>query len=506
MDSEMHSMKEHSVYEEVPLYNVTDDIIRTAIDTKWVHKWKGLLVKSRLCARGFTQIIEDADTIFASTPSLITMKTLLNLSLALNWNVTAGDVSTAFLHANCTEDIYVWPPTEYYPQGNVLWKLKKAMYGLKNSPKLWQDHFAATMKDLGYSRLKTDPNLYHNQTTGSYVLCYVDDLLFFGPTELNNRAIKAIQSKLLLKVTGHLTESTPLNFLGRVISLHGDTITITMPPDYIDNILEELGLTTAKAATTTGTSTTKRLEDGDTPLDAEAHSLYRRATGKLLWLAHIRTDIQFAVKELSRTLGSPTLEDFAKLKHLAKYLIGTKDFGLHLHPSIQLTSTHTILDLDVYCDSDWAGCHKTRKSTSGVVVTLLGSTVFSCSRTQATVALSSGEAELYAIGLGVQEALFVKSLILEAKLAKGVNLSCHTDSTAGKSMATRFGLGKKTKHIELRYLYMQDLVASGILKLKKIGTHDNTSDLLTKYLSAETTSNHATALGVKHSANFFIGN
>ena len=134
------------------------------------------------------------------------MKTLLSLSLALNWSVTAGDVSTAFLHANCTEDVYVWPPTEYYPQGNVLWKLKKAMYGLKNSPKPWQDHFAATMTELGYTRLKTDPNLYHNKTTGSYVLCYVDDLLFLGPTELNNQAIKAIQTKLLLKVTGHLTE------------------------------------------------------------------------------------------------------------------------------------------------------------------------------------------------------------------------------------------------------------------------------------------------------------
>ena len=504
MNAEMDSMKEHCVYTEVLTSGLSAETIATAISTRWVHRWKGLVVKSRLCARGFTQVIEDADTIFASTPSLTTMKCLLTLALSLNWTITAGDVSTAFLHAPLEDDIYVTPPPEYYPQGGVLWKLKKAMYGLKNSPKLWQDHFASTLESLGYERMKTDPNLYHNTTTGSYVLAYVDDLLFLGPEATNNSAVKAIQSKLLLKVTGTLTPDTPINFLGRRITHNGDSIALQMDPTYIDKILEEHNMSNIKPATTTGTHTIKRPDDGDTPLSTEDHSLFRRSTGKILWLAHIRTDIQFATKELSRALSSPTNEDMAKLKHLLRYLAGTKNYALHLRPTLQLSSTNSSLDLDVYCDSDWAGCSKTRKSTSGVVVHLLGTTVFTCSRTQATVALSSGEAELYAIGLGIQEALYIKSLITEAKLAKLVNVTCHTDSTAGKSMATRYGLGKKTKHIDLRYLYMQDLVASGMLTLKKIGTDENVSDLLTKYLSAETTSKHATTLGNSDSGRNFI--
>ena len=85
------------------------------------------------------------------------------------------------------------------------------------------------------------------------------------------------------------------------------------------------------------------------------------------------------------------------------------------------------------------------------MISLLGSPLYTCSRTQATVALSSGEADLYAIGLGVQEALFVKSLLLEAQLAKGIGLTCHADSTSGKSMATRYGRGKKTKLNTLNY-------------------------------------------------------
>ena len=80
----------------------------------------------------------------------------------------------------------------------------------------------------------------------------------------------------------------------------------------------------------------------------------------------------------------------------------------------------------------------------------------STARTQGTLGLSSGEAELHAIGQGVSEALFVRSMLLESKLAKKVNVIAHIDSMAGKSMATRFGTGKKTKHAELRLLYVQN--------------------------------------------------
>ena len=100
-----------------------------------------------------------------------------------------------------------------------------------------------------------------------------------------------------------------------------------------------------------------------------------------------------------------------------------------------MSDSDCTLDIDCYVDSDWAGCRTTRKSTSGTVVQLLNSTVSFGSRTQGTIALSSGEAEPYAIGQGTSEALFVKNLITEAKLAKSVNITVHTDSTAGKSMA-----------------------------------------------------------------------
>ena len=81
--------------------------------------------------------------------------------------------------------------------------------------------------------------------------------------------------------------------------------------------------------------------------------------------------------------------------------------------------------------------------------------------------------QLYAIEQGTSEALFLKSLIEEAEFAKRVNMIVYTDSTAGRSMAVRFGAGKKTKHVELRYFYMQDLVRSGVLIVRKVHTTAN---------------------------------
>ena len=82
---------------------------------------------------------------------------------------------------------------------------------------------------------------------------------------------------------------------------------------------------------------------------------------------------------------------------------------------------------------------------------LLGCCVGFTSKTQGQLALSSGEAELYAIGFGVMEAIFLRNFLREVNLAPKVTINCFTDSTIGKSMATRYGASRRTRHIELRY-------------------------------------------------------
>ena len=129
----------------------------------------------------------------------------------------------------------------------------------------------------------------------------------------------------------------------------------------------------------------------------------------------------------------------------------------------------------------------------------LGTLITSQSRTQATVALSNEEAHLYAIGFGVSESLFIRSLLLESKLSNSINIRIHTDITAGKStMATRFGTSKKTKHVQLRLLFIQELVASGVVPIKKVSGTSIPSDVMTKYSTKEVLHRHLMALGITY--------
>ena len=163
-----------------------------------------------MVVRGCFQDVEknEEDNLFASTPSLVTMRPmrlLLCMAMSRNWGITLGDVSTAFLHAAMSGEVYVWPPKEFYPNGGCLWKLKKAMYGLRQAPKLWQEHFAEVMTSkLGFRRCKSDPNLYRHESGKLYVLAYVDDLLVVGTDEMRKGLMSRLTEEVLLKETGQL--------------------------------------------------------------------------------------------------------------------------------------------------------------------------------------------------------------------------------------------------------------------------------------------------------------
>ncbi len=186
--------------------------------------------------------------------------------------------------------------------------------------------------------------------------------------------------------------------------------------------------------------------------------------------------MQFAIKELARDVQAPTQASLNALKRCIRYLRSSTAYVLHLTPRGRLR-------LVGYADSDWAGAAD-RRSTSGGILVLAGCCVLSYARTQASRAQSSCEAELYALGSCAVEALQLASLLAEQGWAVEPPL-VYSDSSSALTLVGRKGQGR-LKHVEIRLLAIQDWKEEGRLRLGKVATLDNLSDLLTKHVTRST--------------------
>ena len=223
-------------------------------------------------------------------------------------------------------------------------------------------------------------------------------------------------------------------------------------------------------------------------LSGKEATVYRGLAATANYLSQDRFDIQFGSKELCRDMARPSKLPMIKMKSGARYLLGTPQM------EIEFINQPPPDGARVYVDSDWAGCLSTRKSTSAGVVMLGKHCIKTWSTTQKTRATSSAEAEFYAIVEGASRGLGFKSLA--ADLGSNLEITLFSDASAGRSLAFRKGLGK-VRHIETKYLWTQDLIKEGRLKLLKVKGTDNPSDIGTKHLSLAETQTLLSSIGLK---------
>ena len=154
-------------------------------------------------------------------------------------------------------------------------------------------------------------------------------------------------------------------------------------------------------------------------------------------------------------------------------------------------------ELVVYSDTNWASCRRTRRSTSGGVVRLGGAgcfgTLCSWSRTQATVALSSTEAEYIGAVTACSEGLFLQAML--GHCGYHIPMTILMDSSGARAVAHRQGAGR-VKHLEMRSLWLQGVVLAKRVKIEAVGAKDNTADALTKALPAQDIDRHLKGLGM----------
>ena len=205
MLDEFQQLQQQNVGTPVNKNNLTDKQRRSIIDTRWAiaerpssSSSSKTTLKARFCGKGFTQEVSNANVeTNVATPSSQSLRLLLEYSILHNWQVTSCDVSSAILNTPITTEIYMVPPREFIQDTNIIWRLNKALYGLRTAPKLWQQHLGATLAQLHLEQLKSDRCVWVGQHFT--VLCYVDDLIIIGEQAASNNFIKQLSNIFDLK-------------------------------------------------------------------------------------------------------------------------------------------------------------------------------------------------------------------------------------------------------------------------------------------------------------------
>ena len=391
------------------------------------------------------------------------------------------DIKNAYLHARATRDLYIELPEEDAEEG-MCGKLNMCLYGTKDAAENWEMHYKAILELLGFKQGVSNPCVFYNKEKDIRTVVYGDDFTSIG----DNDSLLWFKSEL----AAHLTlvhkatlgpehgDDKSVRLLNRIVEYTDNAITFEADQRHVERIVRSLNLDTTRSnkdVTTPGVKATDVTEQMGEPLTGKAVTSFRSLVMRAAYVAQDRADIQFATKELAIVMSAPTQGDLTALKRLGRYLRGKPRCVLVFR--FQEASTY----FDAWVDSDWAGCIKTRKSTSGGVLMLGSHCLKSWSSTQSVIALSSGEAEFYGIVKGTAIGLGAVSLMKDMGI--DMKLRVRTDATTGKAICSRRGLGK-TRHIHCQYLWIQERVQKGDVTLIKVSTKDNIADMLTKHLAA----------------------
>ncbi|KAK9082407.1 hypothetical protein Syun_031825 [Stephania yunnanensis] len=280
------------------------------IGSKWVFKSKlkveGSLdrLNDRLVAKGYNQIdgVDYTQTFFPVIKPR-TIRMVITIALAKQWPICQLDVKNAFLHGIIAEDIFMEQPPRMvdplYP--THVCKLKRAIYGLKQTPPAWFDRFSSFLLNYGFFCSLADPTLFifHSDYGSLILLLYVDDMLLTGSTfAIVNSFIQILSNEFAMKYLGPIH-----HFIGIEVFTTSNGLHLSQS-HYALTILEKSNMVDCKPMNTPIESRPDPLNN-NTPV--EDQSDFRSIVGALQYLTLTRPDLSYSVNYVSQFMHAPTL-------------------------------------------------------------------------------------------------------------------------------------------------------------------------------------------------------
>ena len=478
MKSEYESLMKNNTWE---LANLPKG--QVAIGCRWVYAVKrdkdgGVQkFKSRLVAKGCSQRFGvNYHETFSPVVRYANIRLVVALAVEYGIYLHQMDVSSAYLNSELHDTVYMKQPPHFVDEKHPdkVLKLKKSLYGLKQSGREWNSTLDKSLKKLGFQPCVSDPCIYTQRQGSCYsiILVYVDDIIV-GSTSLKklNKIKNDIGSEFECVDGGELS-----HFLGMEFHRDGELGSITVSQkQYVLNALQQMGMQDCKEASTP-------LEPGyqvscsDEKCAKVDVTEYQSAIGVLMYLGlSTRPDILLSVTKLAQRNCNPHSEHWAAVKHIFRYLKKTAEFKLHYHKTGQPIECHV--------DADWAGDLRDRKSFSGYVFVVAGCVFAWSARKQSLVALSSTEAEYVAISMASTEAVYIRKLVDELGFPENGPMTIYNDNQSAQCLVRNPSFHSRSKHIAIKYHHVRDMHLNKEVEVKYMPTEKMMSDILTKNLS-----------------------
>ncbi|MCP3664820.1 MAG: DDE-type integrase/transposase/recombinase [Gammaproteobacteria bacterium] len=469
---------------------------KNVVACRWVFKVKrdehGAVerFKARLVAKGFSQKYgEDYLEIFAPVTRQDSVWALISVAVQHGLKLHQFDVETAFLNGNLSEEIYMHQPEGFVKPGEekLVCRLKKSLYGLKQSPRCWNIILDEHLCELGFVRSKNDPCIYTRMVDGELVLLavYVDDIILAAKSDSVIQSVKnSFSERFGIKDLG------PLHyFLG--MQVHQSTEGVWLgQPQYSKKVLEKFQMADCiKAATPmeTGAVLVQKPEDSK---KFENPTVFQSAIGSLLYLANCtRPDLSYSVHKLAQFAKDPYGVHWKAVKRVLAYVKGTLDLGI----KFQADSEEYLV---AYADADYAGDLDKRRSTSGNVMFCGGAPIAWLSQKQPVVALSTAEAEYVSLCESSKKIVWLRRLLGDLGLEQKQPTVVYEDNQATMALADNPGMYPKVKHIATRFHFVREAVENGEVKVEFCPSVDMVADILTKPLPKESFFKFRSSLGL----------
>ena len=406
MKNELEALKVNDTFELTALPEG-----KNLVRGKWVYTVKedvngSETLKARYVAKEYSQVHGiDYEETFSPTADITSIRILMQLAAQYDLTVHQMDVRAAFLHAPIDHEIYMEQPEgfeEFSEDGDKLvYRLKKSLYGLKQSGKNWNKVLHEYLKNDGFVRNEVDHCVYRKQTDNGVIILavWVDDLIIASNNiDMLCQFKDNMKCKFSMKDLGKIS-----HFLGMDFKQEGGIIKMNQSR-YIAKILDRFNMTHCKPRTT---PCEQRLESTESSEAVEPRK-YREIVGSLIYLMICtRPDISWVVSKLSQKLSCAKIEDLITAKHVLRYLKGTMGYELYFRKS------DSELRLIAYSDADWASSLGDRHSTTGYCFNLVENEPLIAwkSKKQPTIALPTCEAEYVSLAATTQESMYLMQLL-----------------------------------------------------------------------------------------------